>query len=310
MGYILTGYARSLTVKVTKTVNGVIASGYPKYYDGKSDSGFLAYYAPTYSSISEDEMAKLSLVDFNARVADFMAWIEVVEPGIDMDVDLTVEARIFSDDCTTTTTSTSTSTTTSSSTTSTTTTAEPATTTSTSTTEEILYTSCPAVNDYIEGSQIMPTKYIITLGSDIGWVDLYYRLFSAPDRITVVFDGTTVIDTGYHGETEWDFGGSLRSDPTYGFKENMDYWVSLGYVDPVTGLAYPDLVNYPDDGYPRVSMPSTAIVQWYKDSSTITCEVFVHAPIPGTQWRWQMYCPATTTTTTTVVPTTTTTTIR
>lgn len=300
MGYILTGYARSLTVKVTKTVNGVIASGYPKYYDGKTDSGFLAYYAPTYSSISEDEMAKLSLVDFNARLADLIAWVEILEPGLDMDVDLTVEARIASDDCTTsTTTSTSTSITTSTSTT----TAEPTTTTSTSTTEEIFYAECPAVNDYVEGAQVMPTKYIVNLGSDIGWVDLYYRLYSAPDRIIVKFDGNIVLDTGYHGELEWDFGGDFR-DTNYsgsGFKESMNYWVGLGYVDPVTGLAYPDMVNYPDDGYPRVSMPSTAIVQWYKNSATTTCEVYIHAPISGTLWRWQMYCPATTTTTTTIL---------
>lgn len=129
MGYEVTGFARSLTVKVTKTVNGVIASGYPKYYDGKTDSGFLAYYSPTYSSISDDDMAKMSLVDFNIRLADFMAWVEIIEPGLDMDVDLTVEARIASDDCTTSTTSTSTST--STSTTTSTTTIEPTTTTTT-----------------------------------------------------------------------------------------------------------------------------------------------------------------------------------
>lgn len=61
MTYEVTGFARSLTVKVTKTVNGVITSGYPKEYNGRSDIAFLTYYAPTYSSISEDEMAKMSL---------------------------------------------------------------------------------------------------------------------------------------------------------------------------------------------------------------------------------------------------------
>lgn len=308
MGYIVTGFARSLTVKVTKTVNGVIASGYPKEYNGRSDVAFLIYYAPTYSSISEDDMAKMSLVDFNARLADLIAWVEILEPGLDMDVDLTVEARIASDDCTTSTTSTSTSTSTSTTTstttiepTTTTTTTLEVTTTTTTTIEEIFYAECPAVNDYINGAQVMPTSYVVTLGSDTGWVDLYYRLYSAPDRIIVKFDGNVVVDTGYHGELEWDFGGDFRNTSASGngFKESMDYWVGLGYVDPITGLAYPDLVNYPDDGYPRVSMPSTKIVNWYKNSATTTCEVYIHAPIPGTLWRWQMYCPGTTTTTTT-----------
>lgn len=121
MGYEVTGFARSLTIRVYKMAYSSVVSGYPKTYDGKTNIDFLAYYSPLYSSISDDEMAKMSLVDFNARLNDFKAWLETVEYELDFDTASIIEdARIASDDCTTTTTSTSTS----SSTTTTTTTIE------------------------------------------------------------------------------------------------------------------------------------------------------------------------------------------
>lgn len=137
MGYEVTGFARSLTIRIYKMAYGSVVSGYPKSYDGKTNIDFLAYYSPLYSSISDDEMAKMSLVDFNARLNDFKAWLETVEYELDFDTASIIEdARIASDDCTTTTTSTSTS---SSTTTTTTTTEEPTTTTTTT----IIYCESP-----------------------------------------------------------------------------------------------------------------------------------------------------------------------
>ena len=110
MDWIYTGYARSLLVKITKTINGATAPGYPKYYNGRNDSGFLSSY-PAYPSISDDAagdliLAQMDIVDFNARLADFKTWVEFMEPGLDFDIDLTIDARILNEDCTTTTTTT------------------------------------------------------------------------------------------------------------------------------------------------------------------------------------------------------------
>lgn len=138
MGYEVTGFARSLTIRVYKMAYGSVVSGYPKSYDGKTNIDFLAYYSPLYSSISDDEMAKMSLVDFNTRVDDFKSWLELIEPGLDFDTaSIMEEARISSDDCGTTSSTTTilptTTTTSTSSTTTTSTTSEPTTTTTSTT---------------------------------------------------------------------------------------------------------------------------------------------------------------------------------
>lgn len=323
MAYELTGYARSLTVKVTKTVNGVIASGYPKYYDGKSDSGFLAYYAPTYSSISEDEMTKLSLVDFNARLADFMAWVEVVEPGLDMDVDLTVEARILSDDCTTSTTSTSTSTSTTSTTTiapttTTTTTGIPTTTTTTTEAITVIDVSCPTPTWYTGGT-VMPTRHNVTLGSTTGKVELTFNIHPIPDRMIMWFDGAVVIDTGYRGSDRYDIGGDLRATFNAGLN---------GKTDPVAPYTYPlsagDIIAYDaagynvnqpirSDGYPAINPDYNSEVVgvgpmcFNKSTATTEATLDVWAPLEYTSWDFAVYCPVEgescpTTTTTTTTP--------
>jgi len=140
MGYEVTGFARSLTIRVYKMAYGSVVSGYPKSYDGKTNIDFLAYYSPLYSSISDDEMAKVSLVDFNARLNDFKAWLETIEDGLDFNTALIFadeDARIASDDCGTTSSTTTilptTTTTSTSSTTTTSTTSEPTTTTTSTT---------------------------------------------------------------------------------------------------------------------------------------------------------------------------------
>lgn len=330
MGYIVTGFARSLTVKVTKTVNGVIASGYPKYYDGKTDSGFLAYYSPTYSSISDDDMAKMSLVDFNARLADFVAWVEVVEPGLDMDVDLTVEARIASDDCTTSTTSTSTSTSTStttstststststttstSSTTSTSTTVEPTTTTTTTVEITVVEVNCPDPTEWVTGQTTYPTRSNVALGTETGKVVLDFEIYPIPDRMVVWFDGTVVIDTGYRGSVRYDIGGDLRNT----FKLSLN-----GKADPVAPYTYPlsagDIVTYNadgynvnqeirSDGYPALNPDHTSTACFDKTTATATATLDVWAPLEHTGWKFIMYCPVIgetcpTTTTTTTTP--------
>lgn len=105
MSYILTGYERTLSVEITKLLNNEIQPGYPKYYDGKSDPDFFIAY-PQYNNITNEELAQLTLIDFNNRLSDFKTWIESIEIGFIFD---TTEARRESDLCVETTTTTTTS---------------------------------------------------------------------------------------------------------------------------------------------------------------------------------------------------------
>ena len=106
MSYILTGYERTLSVEITKLLNNEIQHGYPKYYDGKSDPDFFIAY-PQYNNITNEELAQLTLIDFNNRLSDFKTWIESIEIGFIFD---TTEARRESDLCVETTTTTTTTT--------------------------------------------------------------------------------------------------------------------------------------------------------------------------------------------------------
>jgi hypothetical protein len=136
-------------------------------------------------------------------------------------------------------------------------------------------------------------------------------MFIAPDRIIVIYDGSTVVDTGYRGATSYDFGGVDRAT----FNASLN-----GLVDPISGLTYPNagVTDARPDGYPSVTAnpnvlvdPGVGVAIFNKGTSSPTsCTVRVYAPLTGSQWQYQVNCPAitTTTTSTTLVPTTTTTT--
>lgn len=202
---------------------------------------------------------------------------------------------------TTTTTSSSTSTSTSStSTTSTSTSTSTSTTTSTTTQQGVI--PCGTVTSY-SGGESYPTIETVTLGSNTGSVDLAYDSITLPDRFIVRWNGGIVIDTGYTGLLDFDFGGSLRSTFTT---------TLTGRIDPITLNTYPDFTTYPDDGYPRVLSYGPNITSFNKTLATpITATVEVYAPMFQTSWNFTLGCPGedvTTTTTSTSSSTTTTTT--
>lgn len=195
---------------------------------------------------------------------------------------------------TTTTTAAPTTTTTSTTTTSTTTTAAPTTTTTTTTTAAPI--SCGSPSSYSGGASY-PTTQNILLGSSTGDVMLYYNAVSVPDRFIVIWNSSVVIDTGYRGYPEYDFGGGSRAS----FNASL-----TGQIDPITLVAYPDFTTYPDDGYPRVTYPADGYISFSKSAaSPTTATINVYAPMTGTAWSYKMECPGTTTTTTTTSTTTT-----
>jgi hypothetical protein len=213
---------------------------------------------------------------------------------------------------TTTTTSSTTTTTSTSSTTTTTTTAIPVTTTTTSssssttttttttgtptttttTTTSLPPVACGVASSY-SGAEGYPITQSVTLGSTTGTVDYSFDAYSVPDRFIVRWNSNVVIDTGYRGTSDYDFGGANRAS----FNADLN-----GQVDPITLVTYPDAINYPDDGYPRVTSPGGGITSFNKNlASPTSALVEVYAPMPGTAWQFTMSCPGTTTTTTTAV---------
>lgn len=187
--------------------------------------------------------------------------------------------------CLVTTTSTSTST----STTTTTTTAIPV--------------PCQSKISYLDSAKY-ETTYLISLGSATGTTLFDFNTGAFLNRFIVEWNGSVVIDTGFYGPDGFDFGETNRS----AFNYNL-----LGEIDPISGNAYPDLVTYPDDGYPRVASANSGADSFSKSAATPSdAIVYVYSSpamsdVPG---EFTLYCPGvtTTTTTTTVAPTTTTTT--
>ena len=149
-----------------------------------------------------------------------------------------------------------------------------------------------------------PTTQNVFLGQYGGNVILEYNAIGIPDRFIVFFDNNTVIDTGYRGDSYFNYGGLNRVR----FTDSL-----TGKVDPILGVTYPDVgnLNYAPDGYPWIDGSPSGNDSFNKNTITQTARIEVYAPMNGTAWNYIMSCPDTpivTTTTTTLAPTGTTTT--
>lgn len=79
MSVINTGMQRAVELQVYKTVGNVSVSGYPHTY--RLGDAFSNYTAKT-----NDELAKMSVADYQSRLSAFKIYIESVEPGVSVDV--------------------------------------------------------------------------------------------------------------------------------------------------------------------------------------------------------------------------------
>lgn len=77
-----TGYQRSVTLIVRKTVNGAPVTGYPKTYQGRNE---FAHNGTTYPAITGTQLANLPAAEFNARLEAFKGYVEGLEYGLDVD---------------------------------------------------------------------------------------------------------------------------------------------------------------------------------------------------------------------------------
>jgi len=167
------------------------------------------------------------------------------------------------------------------------------TTTTSNTTTSLPPVPCGSSSTY-SGEQGYPITQPVIMGTTTGIVTYNYDAYTVPDRFIVRWNGNIVVDTGYRGDYDYDFGGGSRS----AFTTSL-----TGQIDPITLIAYPDFVNYPDDGYPRVTFPPYGTTSFNKNLPIPTsATVEVYAPMPGTLWQYTMSCPQPTTTTTTTIP--------
>jgi hypothetical protein len=133
------------------------------------------------------------------------------------------------------------------------------------------------------GGQSYPTEQSVLLGTDIGDVDLQFEANMVPDRFIVYYDNAVVIDTGYRGTLNYDFGGAQRLS----FTNSL-----VGKIDPILTTTYPDVINFLDDGFPRVVAPGDGTSSFFKSTTTPTiAQVRVYGPMSGTAWDFTTGCP-------------------
>jgi hypothetical protein len=145
--------------------------------------------------------------------------------------------------------------------------------------------ACNISNSY-PGGEAYPTIKDITLGSDLGIVNLITIPYAKPDRFIVYFNNTVVIDTGYVSNNPQFY------EPNSGNSNRLAFNISLyGKVDPILNVTYPNTTHFPDDGFPLV----TSHVQTFSFNKTLsnitTAQVRVFAPMDGTLWEFTLTCP-------------------
>lgn len=104
MSYVLSGYKRSLSVSVTKTINGVTQTGYPKTYPTVTDvaNGYFTYNSVNYSippnGITEDAFAQLTDVEFQELLNAFKLYVMSLESGLNFSTDATNSDTVQDED--------------------------------------------------------------------------------------------------------------------------------------------------------------------------------------------------------------------
>ncbi len=77
MAILNSGMQRGTELTVTKKIGGIEVNGYPKVYKVYEAFG-------NYAAITVDELAKLAVSDYQARLAAFKTYVESVETGVEV----------------------------------------------------------------------------------------------------------------------------------------------------------------------------------------------------------------------------------
>ena len=101
MAYVFTGYKRSLSVEVTKTINGVPQAGYPKTYPTATDiaNGYFTYNSVQYpippNGMAEQDFAQLEPVQYNNLLNVFKLYVMSQEPNINFNTQAVNSPEVY-----------------------------------------------------------------------------------------------------------------------------------------------------------------------------------------------------------------------
>jgi len=124
-----------------------------------------------------------------------------------------------------------------------------------------------------------PNTFNYGISAFIGDVELQWATPSSPYRFIFNYDNGTKIDTGFVGNSIYNYGGGSRSTFIAGILSSFNHGEY-----PVTDLAV--------DGYPIVNSALAAgLSSFYKDTDTSRLEVNVFAPLSTTDWEVLVGCP-------------------
>jgi uncharacterized protein (TIGR02145 family) len=118
MTQIVTGYKRSLKIVVNKTIDGILAAGYPKYYPTALDvlNGYFTLNGINYSIPSQEQLGLMEQSEYDVLLLRFKQYVSLHEPDLSFSSDFVNSPEVYApDECyqiTTTTTEHETTTTT------------------------------------------------------------------------------------------------------------------------------------------------------------------------------------------------------
>ena len=190
--------------------------------------------------------------------------------------------------------------------------------------------SCGAAATFA-GAQSYPTETVVTLGSGTGVVTLNFDAYYIPDRFIVVYDGATVIDTGYRGLAEYQSKASCAAASDRCSSTNGQNLISgiAAQATPNPGLPYTACSNATAVTNSKCTIvdntnvnllpaafcnTSCAAVGWCtavdggsepgpcddgagtasftKTTASTSAYVYVYAPLVNTHWNFVLSCPA------------------
>lgn len=135
------------------------------------------------------------------------------------------------------------------------------------------------------GGAAYPSIGAKVVGTGTGSVSIEFDAQNVPDRFILYWGDNPVIDTGYRGNSSFNYGGNDRNE----FNDDLN-----GKVDPITGLTYPNTgsTNSAPDGYPYVPSIGQGTSSFQKTTNQpINTITKVYAPMPGTAWSYKVGCP-------------------
>jgi len=134
-----------------------------------------------------------------------------------------------------------------------------------------------------------PDRRNIDLGSSTGTVTVKFNAENVPDRMIVKFDGVTVVDSQYQGDT-----GMISN--LHAELSGTDPNTGSPYVEPISGNAYEPngtapLPTVANGGFKDKSRVKILEYTFAKNTATTSCQIEVYGPLEDTGYIVEVTCP-------------------